>query len=742
MQKGFSSRNRLRLMLAGLVAGVLVVESVVLLAVLVILSRAGAQQLHHAPVVVVAPGVVGEALADETNQLSGQPLDTRSATSATDGRDRVRSGRSAAAVVVDLRDTHDLLIIDGARPQSVRTALVRQVRELEQARGRTVEVMVIRPRAPSEHLRFIVVVTTTAGYLAALVLGAFSSASPRGRGRWLPTAGATTLCAMAVGAAAVVLEGGARPTGVLAVAAGTLLAFMIARALDLLAGPRIAILGLSTHAVLLLPLVRGVDIPLLPEPWAEVLRGMPSWATYELLVAVVNHRSYGLLVPAAVLATWSLAAGVALLVGRQHPQQGRRTAETPHDQAESGRGFFTTASDEDPASAMWALRWRARTFGVLTISLIAALSAVFVAPVPGETTQDVADLASTTACIASGQVDSLKDLNRVSAQVRGDPSFQGGDVGADVKLQDGRRLMVFGDTLRGNDFDGQRFVRNSMLVFGQDCIQTVLPSSGGALMPDRAGSGSRAPVGYWPMSIRRVGRPGYDLVAVFAQRVRTTGSGIFDFENLGPAVAVFVVPRAGTPQLVAVRDIGPDDADVTRPEWGAATATSGGWLYIYGTSRPNEKGVFGMALRVARVRPDDVLDTSRWRYWDGRDWQPEPAKALELIPAVRGVSQTLSVFESQGHWYALSKRDDFLGTDLTVWRAEHPWGPFDSGTKIGQLPSDAATGELRYMPLAHPDLLPRPGTMVVSYSRNKTDLGEVIADPFKYRPRFLRVRLP
>ena len=70
----------------------------------------------------------------------------------------------------------------------------------------------------------------------------------------------------------------------------------------------------------------------------------------------------------------------------------------------------------------------------------------------------------------------------------------------------------------------------------------------GALIPDRDDA-SGTPVGYWPMSLGTVHRPGYDLVAVATQRVRSSGEGPFDFENLGPSVAVFVVPRGGTPQL-------------------------------------------------------------------------------------------------------------------------------------------------------------------------------------------------
>jgi len=83
-----------------------------------------------------------------------------------------------------------------------------------------------------------------------------------------------------------------------------------------------------------------------------------------------------------------------------------------------------------------------------------------------------------------------------------------------------------------------------------------------------------------------------------------------------------------------------------------------------------------------------------------------------------------------------------LGRDLAIWTAPAPTGPFTLAARPVAIPSDAATGTLRYLPLAHPDLLPEPGTVVVSYSQNNTDFDEVVDDPRIYRPRFVRVRLP
>ncbi|MFT4265488.1 MAG: DUF4185 domain-containing protein [Nocardioides sp.] len=376
--------------------------------------------------------------------------------------------------------------------------------------------------------------------------------------------------------------------------------------------------------------------------------------------------------------------------------------------------------------------WRAQVlFVVLPIAVVAFLL-VALLPDHDVTSVDAPRRASQTECLPFTPSTDVAGLNELVTTLRGSDEFQGADVGADVLLSDGRRLWVFGDTLRAGGF-----VRNSMLVFDDSCASVVVPADDGAVIPNRSDG-----VGYWPMSVAKVARAGYDIVGVSANRVRDDGDpgDAFAFSNLGPSVALFIVPTGGTPQLLQVEDFGKDSDDRSRPAWGAAVAVQDDWVYLYGTANPGEDLVFGYSLQVARVRIDDLLDQSRWRYWNGASWGRSAARAAVLIPAVGGVSQTLSVFAEGGSWYAVSKRDEFVGSDLVIWKAPSPTGPFVASDPVASIPSGAS--ELRYMPLAHPDLLPRKGTVVVSYSRNNTDVSKVQDDPFLYRPHFLRVPLP
>lgn len=702
---------------------------------------------HQAPVAVVAPAVVAQALADQVNALPGRPLVVTATDDPDAAVDDVRHGLTVAAVLVDLSGTRDQLVLSRATDDRLARAVHDQVSATERSHGRTLTVRHVAASSVGDDVvRRLAVGFGALGFVLALLLSARFGPVARtlrlGTRRILAVAAVSLLAGYA---SASLLPGVSgldtgeqlRLAGVLALSA--VVAGTVTLALEGVAG--FGGLGLSGtfYLVLATPQLLGTDPRLLPEPWPALSGWTPPGASVEALGAIALYDGTGTRQPLLVLAVWLLAAVLALLVSRRE-----RAREQTAPDAGLDEPIVLHPSLASVVHHGRLVRWRWRVAVVVVPAAVAAFA--LVSFVPRDAVADaaaVASRASETRCVSTGEVRSVADLNRIARSVRGGPEFQGGDVGADTELQDGRRLMVFGDTLRSPSFSGQRFVRNSMLVFGGDCIQAIVPEDHGALIPDRPSARASDRVGYWPMSAVTVTHPGYDLVLVTCQRVRSTGADdAFGFENLGPALAVFVVPRGETPQLVGVQDVGPDSTDITRPAWGAATALDDGWLYLYGTANPDQPYVFGFSLRVARVRPDDVLVPSAWQYWSGTDWVDDPAQSQELIPAEGGTSQTLSVFRDGDRWYALSKRNEFLGSDVVVWSAAEPWGPFDGGRTVASLPSDAAEGRLRYMPLAHPGVLPEPGTVVVSYSQNRTDVGEVVEDPTRYRPGFLRVDLP
>jgi len=674
---------------------------------------------HEAPVVIVGPAVVTAQLADDVNALAGRPFAVRSAESRGEGTELLTTGEAVAVLVIDLAGTRDVLVLPQVLEPDLDRAVTSQVRVLEERYGRTAVVDRAGPATRPPPAVAIGVLTATAGWALVLVMslvgGPFARTARRGLLR-LASLGGLAVCAGAVSIADPRIPSDATWEVAGLVALGVLAAGCVTLALEALLGLPGLVVAAGLILLAAVPLVAAGHVLLLAEPWSSLARWTVVGAVSE---GVAGAGTGGAGRPVVVLAGAVVLAQAALVATRWSSRAG---ADRP---------------DARPGAVPTTVRWRVQLAGVLAAVLAIGVGLFHLAPVHGDVPAELPSLASRTTCQPTGRLRSTSDLNRVT-RLRGSPAFQGGDVGAEARLQDGRRLWMFGDTLRAATFSGQRLVRNSMLVVEPGCLQVVLPDGGGAILPDRD-----ADVGYWPMSVTTARRPGYDHVAVMAQRVRSTGGdGIFAFENLGPAVAVYIVPVGGTPQLIALRDVGPDAVDTTRPMWGAAAAMDGGWLYLYGTARPDSVTATGFSLQVARVRPQDVLEPSRWRYWDGGTWSASPAEATVLVPSADGVSQTLSVFRRGDTWYAFSKRGEFLGTDLVFWTAPSPHGPFTAQPPVGTLPSDAVSGELRYLPLAHPDLLREPGSMLVSYSRNRTDFGAVVADPLLYRPRFLRVPLP
>jgi hypothetical protein len=698
---------------------VVVVAQAIALATLT--QRSDAGEPHAVPIVIAAPAVVAAALADEAAAMPGEPFDPTWTDDASAARAAVVDGDAVAAVLVDLRGTHDVVLVNGHNDAELNDAVVQEIRTIERTRDRTFDVESVGATASdaADRLRLYVLLCGGLGFGSVLVLSLVRG--PIARSATLGVVRVLLLAAMSVVGAAVLqllpttsLPGSAPA----AIGIGALYAFTLgvaALAVEALAG----LVGLAavagSYLVLATPYLSGTDDRLLPEPWPTIASWMPLGAAQRSLASVAYFDPHDAIRPTLLVAGVATVSVIALVLARWGRDE--ELADQTH---------------------MTNRHWRLWVIGS-TVPL-AGLVAVAITLVPAEADgpRPLPSVASETSCVADARAPrSVADLNRQISTMQGDPAFLGADVGADVRLQDGRYLLVFGDTLRGADFDGPQFARNSMMLWGDECVSVVLPPSHGALIPDRSDG-----VGYWPMSAGVAHRPGYDLVLVSTQRVDATGAGSFDFANLGPALAVFLVADGETPQLIATQDVGPDSSDLSRPAWGAAMAVDGDWLYLYGTAHPDDDSVYGFSLQVARVHPDDVLERSRWRYWDGGSWQRHPGDAAELVPAAGGVSQTLSVFHEDGTWYALSKRDGDLGDQLVIWTAPGPTGPFTPGDPVATIASDPDTGEVTYMPLAHPDILPARGTVVASYSRNNTDVDKIRADPTLYRPTFLRVPLP
>lgn len=669
------------------------------------------------PIAVVGPKPDAGTMRDALNGPQDHPLAARVATSREDAEARLRDRSLSAVLLMGDGDEHTLWVASAAgRAEAERVEEV--VADLLAPSGQRARV--VDKVAMSEHdpygvgpFRLGVAWVLLGVAFAALLSYVFGARSAAPRLVALRFAGLVAGAAVAgIGGALVsdvLVDRFDAPFWPLAALGALVVTGVGAMTLALIAwfgsfGLALALVGTALGV----PGAIGAwPLTPLPTAWPTLLAWLPPGASTWAIRGLAYFDGNGVERVVAMMVVWTLL-GLVATIG----------AATDVEDRPRLRGYH-------PAL-------RRRPILATLVALVSVLALVVAPALPSFTRTDL-DPALTVTCQPFSQPRDIKELNRQIETVSDVSGFVGGDVGASTRLVDDRLLMVFGDTLRRPDYAQRAMVRNSMLVFGGDCAGVLQRRDRAAVIPDRADG-----VGYWPMSIASVRLHGNDLVGVMVQRVQQDEGDELGFRNLGPAIAVFRVDPGQPPVLQRVVDLGEDDPDVSRPTWGAAATVVGDYAYLYGTSR-SEPG-FGWAVSVARVPLTDAMDLSAYRYWDGERWQKDPERAATLIDQDEGVSQTFSVFRDGDTWYALSKRDDFAGSDLVLWTAPGPTGPFTSGEPLAQIPSTDA--ELRYMPLAHPELLPKKGTMVVSVSRNTNEIEKIPNDPSLYRPEFLRIDLP
>ena len=324
----------------------------------------------------------------------------------------------------------------------------------------------------------------------------------------------------------------------------------------------------------------------------------------------------------------------------------------------------------------------------------------------------------------------VDQLNELGASVDL-PGWQAGDIGASGRLSDGRLVWLFGDTTRTKL--EPPIVANSMLVSSGRCVSQLVDAQKGPVVPDVSPNVVR-----WPMSVAVGRQGGHDVILVLCSRIDRGHSGSFGFTFLGTSAAAFTVKAGEAPQLLKVVDITPDSRDEEQVNWGAAVTFHAGWYLVYGTRLTGQKYDFGRELYVARTPAADPGNRKRWQFWDGRRWQSHVEQARAVLPSEGGVSQTLSVDSVGDHFVAVSKRDGDISDFVYKWTAPDPWGPWTPVKEL-KAPGGFDTGNLKYAPLAHPEVPLKSGELLVSISRNTTDLQRLFKNPEIGRPEFVQL---
>jgi hypothetical protein len=243
------------------------------------------------------------------------------------------------------------------------------------------------------------------------------------------------------------------------------------------------------------------------------------------------------------------------------------------------------------------------------------------------------------------------------------------DGGYPFDLGDGRVLWLFGDTLIGTSPGGPvktllGIVNNGFVVQDGECFTPMTEP-----VPDPDLPGDHW---IWPTGAVVAG----NTLRVFGLHMqRTTADPPFDFALVGVDVAVFSLPGVAYVRT----DHLPLDA---APTYGTAVLFEpDGYVYAYGGAV-----AAGAAEQyVARAKPAELLDGSKWEFWNGSVFVPNDPSA-RVPMSFKNTDGTPTTAPRSGFPVAKNPNGGYLGSafpaDLTdttyveTWRATDPQGPW------------------------------------------------------------------
>ncbi|HOC89164.1 MAG TPA: DUF4185 domain-containing protein, partial [bacterium] len=153
-----------------------------------------------------------------------------------------------------------------------------------------------------------------------------------------------------------------------------------------------------------------------------------------------------------------------------------------------------------------------------------------------------------------------------------------------------------------------------------------------------------------------------------------------------------------------------------------------GYIYIYGPRDDDS----GKSLVAGRVLPEEFLDFTAWRFWDGSGWSSDHTASASIT---NRISQEFSLSELNGRYILVCQ----IGSSVAVRLGDSPVGPFEMYREIYRAPEvEISDNVFIYNAKAHPSLSD-PDSLLITYNVNTLDFGENLRIADIYHPRFIKL---
>ncbi|MEO6818493.1 MAG: DUF4185 domain-containing protein [Ginsengibacter sp.] len=348
-------------------------------------------------------------------------------------------------------------------------------------------------------------------------------------------------------------------------------------------------------------------------------------------------------------------------------------------------------------------------------------------------------------------------FKRTSGWLGGDGIYAIPQSGIDSDTAKGETTILFSDSMFGD-------IKNGKLKPGATLINnSVGILTGGEPRPDKIkfysdklpngspkslfipSSPNTKPGEYFWLGDGFVNHELNDNTYIFGYRMTNSG-GNFGFATAG--TTFIILPKGSKPPYKNQRQLDNpffiyNTEEVESTIFGSAIfdnskkagVTNGdGYVYVYGI-----RG-FAKNLVVARVLPVDFENFSKWRFWNGSQWQ---SNIYVVANVTNHLSNELSVSRLPDGRYIVFFQVDGISSKIGARIGKTPVGPFGPILNVYDCKNalENVSGIFAYNAKAHPSLS-KPNEILVSYNVNSFDFLTVITNnPNLYRPRFITIKM-
>ena len=184
-----------------------------------------------------------------------------------------------------------------------------------------------------------------------------------------------------------------------------------------------------------------------------------------------------------------------------------------------------------------------------------------------------------------------------------------------------------------------------------------------------------------------------------------------------------------------------------QPVYGFDVVDDGDYSYLFGNSFAQNLSLeggysngphTGTKMWLARVPRGQLQRPPEYRTADG--WSSVPSDAVAISSRYWTENEMRPVLIG-GRWLSVTKVDGFLGNELVVDSAEHPWGPWTQVSARPAAPRGSPDGLVTYAPIPMP-WLDRNGELIVGLSQIDIQWpSHNGGDPARYRPHYFDIPL-